>query len=949
MGDVQSMFHQVRVPVEDRDFLRFLWWPGGNLAKGLEEYRMTVHLFGAVSSPSCVNFAMRRNAEDHQHEFSPEVVSTVLKNFYVDDCLKSLPSSHEAIKHVCDLRNLMNKGGFNLTKWVSNDRLVLESIPVEDRAKGTKQLDLTCDVLPVERALGVSWFVEADHFGFKVFTKDRPCTRRGILSAVSSLYDPLGMAAPFILPAKLLLQDLCRRGLGWDDEVPDLHLNRWRAWVDDLPKISRIAIERCVKPVESSDITSCQIHHFCDASQVAYGAVSYLRLVDMQGRIFCSFLIGKSRLAPLKVTTIPRLELTAATVSVRLNKILTKELQIPIDKVTFWTDSMTVIRYIANESKRFHTYVANRVAFIREESSPSQWRYIDSKSNPADEASRGVTADVFVQNGRWLKGPVFLLTTESEWADHVQERAELTENDPEIKKEPKSFAVSVSEVYASVVRIVKRFSSWMNLLKFIAMCLRCQRRFRLRKREPGPNGHGNVGPLSLEPMSCQDLDFAERELIMFDQRNAFPEEIEAIKKGGCVKKSSCLAKLSPVLIGGVLHVGGRLSRAPLPDESRHQIIISKDSPLGVLLIRFFHEKSGHSGREYVLALLRERFWLIRANTTARSVLSPCFQCKRRHGPAGEQKMADLPRSRVTPDQPPFTCVGIDYFGPFLVRQKRSLVKRYGAIFTCLALRAVHLEISHTLDTDSFILALRRFIARRGQVKEIRSDNGTNFTGAEKELRVMISSWNQATIHDTLLQKGIKWVFNPPAASHHGGVWERLIRSTRKILGALTKEQVLDDECLQTLLCEAESIINGRPLTKVSDDPNDLEPLTPNHLLLLRQNESLPPGLFEKNDTYSRRRWRQVQYLANVFWGRWKREYLPSLQERQKWFRPRRNFTVGDTVIVDESTPRNVWPIGRITGVFPDRDGFVRRVRVKTKTSTLERPITKLCLPESIEH
>ena len=151
---------------------------------------------------------MRRNAEDHQHEFSPEVVSTVLKNFYVDDCLKSLPSRHEAIKHVCDLRNLMNGGGFNLTKWVSNNRLVLESIPVEDRAKGTKELDLTCGALPVESALGMSWFVEAGQFGFKVFIKDRPCTRRGILSAVSSLYDPLGMVAPFILPAKFLLEDL---------------------------------------------------------------------------------------------------------------------------------------------------------------------------------------------------------------------------------------------------------------------------------------------------------------------------------------------------------------------------------------------------------------------------------------------------------------------------------------------------------------------------------------------------------------------------------------------------------------------------------------------------------------------------------------------------------------------------------------------------------------------
>ena len=220
-------------------------------------------------------------------------------------------------------------------------------------------------------------------------------------------------------------------------------------------------------------------------------------------------------------------------------------------------------------------------------------------------------------------------------------------------------------------------------------------------------------------------------------------------------------------------------------------------------------------------------------------LASCFDCRRRQGAVGEQKMADLPRPRLTPDQPPFTCVRINYFCPFFVRQKRGMVKRYGAIFTCLAVRAVHLEISYTLDTDSFILALRRFIARRGQVKEIRSDNGSNFTGAERELRVMIEGWNQSTIHEELLQKGIQWYFNPPAASHHGGAWERMIRSTRKILGSLVKEQTLDDESLQTLMCEAESIINGRPLTAISDDPKDLEPLTANHLLLLRQEASLP--------------------------------------------------------------------------------------------------------------
>ena len=212
-------------------------------------------------------------------------------------------------------------------------------------------------------------------------------------------------------------------------------------------------------------------------------------------------------------------------------------------------------------------------------------------------------------------------------------------------------------------------------------------------------------------------------------------------------------------------------------------------------------------------------------------------------------------------------------------------------------RVVRLEIPYPLDTDSFILALRRFIARRGQAKEIRSENGTNFTGAEKELRVMIEGWNQAQIHEELLQKGIQWYSNPPAASHHGGAWERTIRSTRKILGSLVKEQTIDDESLQTLMCEAESIINGRPLTAIPDDPKDLEPSTPNHLLLLHQEASLPPGVFERSQLYSRRRWLQVQYLANVFWYRWKREYLPLLQERQKWLRPRRNFSVGDTVII----------------------------------------------------
>ena len=307
---------------------------------------MTVNLFGAVSSPSCANFAVRKNAEDHKHEFPYDVISTVLKNVYVDDCLKSLPSSSSAAWHVDNVRELMSRGGFNLTKWISNDRKVLESIPLHDRAKNVKELDLTEDVLSVERAVGVSWSVENDKFVFKTDMKEQQFTRRGILSVVNSIYDPLGMAVPFILLAKGLLQNLCRRGLGWDDVIPSDHLFHWRTWLHGLPKLSEFSVDRCVKPPDFGEIITSQIHHFCDASQSAYGAVSYLRLVNSDSQILSSFLIGKSRLAPLKQMTIPRLELAAVTLSVCLNKMLKKELEMNIDKITFWTDSMTVIRYI---------------------------------------------------------------------------------------------------------------------------------------------------------------------------------------------------------------------------------------------------------------------------------------------------------------------------------------------------------------------------------------------------------------------------------------------------------------------------------------------------------------------------------------------------------------------------------------------------------------------------
>ena len=247
----------------------------------------------------------------------------------------------------------------------------------------------------------------------------------------------------------------------------------------------------------------------------------------------------------------------------------------------------------------------------------------------------------------------------------------------------------------------------------------------------------------------------------------------------------------------------------------------------------------------------------------------------------------------------------------MIKEGRKELERYGCLFTCLPSRAVHIETANSLETDSFIQALRRFIARRGPVREIRSDNGSNFVGATNELRQAIDEMDNDLIGSKLRQEGADWIFNPPSASHMGGVWERQIRTTRKVLTVLLHEHGtrLDDESFRTLLCEVEAIINSRPLTFASGDPDDLNPLSPSNLLTMKTSVILPPpGVFQRTDVYMRKRWRRVQYLANLFSTRWKREYLLTLQQRSKWNSPKRNVAVGDIVLVkDDSSPRNTWP------------------------------------------
>lgn len=942
MCDVERMFHQFHVRPEDQDYLRFLWWENGDLESPPSVFRMRVHLFGAASSPGCANFGLKHLAAEGQEEFSEDAVKFIQRNFYVDDGLVSVASDTEAVQLVKEARQLCSAGKLRLHKFVCNSKKVLKSIPDEECAESVQDQDMALQEPLMERALGVQWCISSDDFQFRVTVKEHPLTRRGVLSTVASIYDPLGFVAPFILLGKQILQQMCRDNISWDEPLPDELRTQWEAWIQDLQNLSQVKIRRCYIPAHFSNVKKYELHHFADASVTGYGECRYLRVVNTDGEVHCSLVMGKARVAPTKVTTVPRLELSAAVVAAKISVMLRNELDIEGLQEYFWTDSKVVLGYINNDARRFHVFVANRIQRIKSTTEPEQWRYVKSEDNPADHASRGLGADQLVTSN-WFTGPAFLWEKELPTDIKV---GEVIDNDPELRK-VQVLNTKTKEKRTLLDRLSK-FSDWKRAVKAIA-CLK-----RHAKQIKG------LKPKTSEATSIEERQEAELFIIKLAQEEIFSSEIRSVKQGKEVRpkdKTNKLHKLSPFVDEhGVLRVGGRLTRSSLHPHVKHPAIIPKTSHVSSLLIKHYHEKVQHQGRGITVNELRSNgIWVTGCSSAVASHIYKCTTCRRYRRNAQDPKMADLPEDRMEMT-PPFTYCGIDCFGPFYVKEARKELKRYGLIFTCMCSRAIHIEMLDDLTTDAFINALRAFMAIRGNVRQLRCDQGTNFVGARREFLNAMKDLDQ----EQMKEYGCEFLMNTPSSSHMGGVWERLIRTIRSVLTAILDQSAkrLDSASLRTFLYEVMAIINSRPLTTEHlNDPN-MEPLTPNHILMMKSSIiSPPPGEYVSQDLYLRKRWRQVQFLTNEFWRRWKKEYLLSLQQRQIWHKDKRDTMVNDIVIVcEDSSPRNQWKIARVAEVYPSPDGRVRKVKLllsdssldnqgkrTTKPTYLDRPVQKTVL------
>ncbi|XP_065094804.1 uncharacterized protein LOC135715461 [Ochlerotatus camptorhynchus] len=938
-GDIMEMFHQVLIILQDRTAQWFLW--RDNPSDPFQVYVMDVAIFGSTCSPSSTQFVKNLNADEYAAEF-PEASEAIKKNHYVDDYLDSVDSVEEAVQLALDVKEVHEKAGFLIRHWMSNSPEVLQRIG----EKNTKSVrSFTMDKgSNLERVLGMVWRPQEDVFVFSMtFREDLQRlmdgsvvpTKRQVLSLVMSVFDPLGMIAPFVVHGKTIVQEAWRSGIGWDEPLPADIVPRWEKYVKLLGTLDMVKIPRCYFPGYSAGAyDSLELHVFVDASSTAYAAAAYFRIVD-GGKIRCSLVSAKTKVAPIKLLSVPRLELQAAVIGTRLMKSIIANHTLQIKRKVLWSDSSTVLNWLRSDPRKYKQYVAFRVTEILDETEVSDWKKVPTRMNVADEATKWGHGPCFEEQSRWFKAPEFLYKPECSWPEEAVESTTA--------EELRMVHVHQLPPTQPVIEF-KRFSKWERLTRTVAFVL------RFCCRQKGKDESKKDGEVTLSSEECK---LAESTVFKLIQASEYPDECKILRKNHQVQleqrkriqKSSRIFKLSPFLDPtGVMRMGSRIAAAEcVSDEAKFPVILPKDHYVTQLVINWYHKKYRHANNETVVNEMRQKFHVSELRTAVKKVASCCNWCRVYKSKPQVPPMAPLPPARLTPYVRAFTFTGLDYFGPITVRFGRGGVKRWVALFTCLGTRAVHLEVAYTLSSESCKMAIRRFIARRGAPQEIYSDQGTNFQGASTELRQQIGAINR-DLAGTFTNVDTQWKLNPPYAPHMGGIWERLVRSVKTGLAYMELSKNPNEETLVTALAEVESMVNSRPLTYLPIDSEECAALTPNHFLLLSSSGVVQPAVqpIEENMAL-RSNWKQVQVMLDRFWVRWIREYLPVISRQPKWFGEVTSINIGDLVVVVNESVRNSWIRGRVTRVYPGRDGRVRSADVQTSAGIMRRPATKLAI------
>lgn len=907
-ADVCEMFHRVYIRKEDRDAQRFLWM--SPTTNAMTELRLDVMSFGATCSPTTAQFIQRSNALLYHDEY-PVAVNEILRGYYVDDQLSSFDDVETARRVMTEVITIQKNAGFELSKWRSSHP---EALPSQTTVDTSEKTIAAQD----GSVLGMVWNSEKDTLRFAVgnsleWKEGDKLTRRKMSSGAMSFYDPMGQAANVIIKAKLMLKNCL--GRAWDEKLPESMHDRWKWWCGLVAATQKLTIPRFHNIAPYAD---WELHTFVDASEEAYAACVYARGMSASGQIVCSLVMAKTRVAPVRATTIPRMELLAAVLGSRLVTTVTKATSMKIGRRILWSDSLDVLCWVRSSHRRYAAFVGARIDEILNETAEEEWRWVNTNSNVADDATRMSSPH---DNPRWYRGPEFLYLDESQWPVLQQKLGP--------PKEELLPMLTIERKCLGLIPDIERFSKWCRLRNATAYAIR----FML----------GEIKKSEHVQLNGDEILRAKEELFRAAQIAEYDDLAKKLTEDPKrqLPKRHRLYKLCPIADDkGILRVNGRLPRALFPMSVRQPIILPSDNRIVRLLVEYQHEKYLHGNHETVVNEIRKEFYIPGLRRLLRDITRKCLHCQIRNPIVEEPQMGPLIEGRAAIGWKAFTYCGVDYFGPFEVVIGRRREKRWVALYTCLTTRAVHLVLVHSLDMESCVMSLRILMAVRDvKPKEIRSDCGTNFTASAKELERFKDHF-----------PGTKWVFNPPGAPHQGGVWERMVRTVKRCLTQVIGDRALTDEVLRCALAEAEWVVNSHPLTHVSLDADDEPALTPHDFLngAAQQRDINETVLNLSDEKFLKKSWRNTQQIADHFWKRFAREVIPVLNMRTKWFQRAEPLAVGDVVMIADETVRGKWRRGRIIEVIKGKsDDQVRQVRMNTARGELVRPVVKVAKVDAV--
>ncbi|CAB0033670.1 unnamed protein product [Trichogramma brassicae] len=905
------MFRQIRVHEDDIDWQRVLW--RASPAHPIRAFRCTTVTYGTAAAPFLALRVMKQLAENGREAY-PEASRVLQHQLYVYDLFFGAGSVEEAIRRRDELVALLASACMRLEKWAASHARIVEDL-----------MDTTPEAVALKMdeavsTLGLKWLPRLDYFTFQfrpAFTA-LPATRRTVLSAIARTFDPLGWLAPVLILAKILLQDIFIDGTDWDAPIAGTLDQRWTEFCAALDDVSNI---RAPRWFGISEAGSWHLHAFADASKRAYAAALYAVIPSGS----CRLIVAKTKLAPTKVQTVPRLELCAAALLVRLVKSLLDGLRFPPERIFCWSDSSVVLKWIRGHPSRWPTFVANRVSSIQTDLPDVCWRHVPTKDNPADCATRGLSPLDLAAFPLWWNGPSWINDEESTWPAVIESAA----IEPESQSAQVMVARQAMDCFLSDLGV---FSCFNKMVKVLCHCRRWL---------------AVVGRAKVEDDEEDEWREAQFLCLRRVQAHHFKDDLRAVTAGDKLPKKSQLKKLHPFIgYGGLLRVGSRLQHAPLSYDEKFPIILPGRCLIVRRLIELAHEDTLHGGPQLMRSHLGRMFWILHGPRIVHTVYQNCVRCARFRAAALEQLMGPLPAVRVTPGRP-FQATRLDYAGPLPVLfsrgRKAPSTKGYIAIVICMVVRAVHVEVVSDLTTGAFLAAFSRFCARRGRPAVLYSDNATTFKGAARELRELFSEGSNLTelARNFMQKRGMVWKFIPPRAPHFGGLWEAAVRSFKHHIRRVIGDARLTFEELSTVAARIETCLNSRPLCSRSSRPEDYEALTPAHFLVGTSLLDYPDPYVSRTLSFTNR-WRLLRGMRDMFWSRWRQEVLSQMQQRSKWLTARESLQPGDMVLLrdDLCTPSS-WPLARVVQVHPGPDGLVRVATIKTDSSTFTRPIVKL--------